>query len=88
MEQSSTLQFSGEGDSYLYISSFGSLYYWFFIVLPFFFIVFCFLRLFFSKFSVFCGPQFVFSAALCRINLIFAVFSFLFSVFCKVVVVF
>ena len=47
MEQSSTRQFSGEGDGYLYFSSFGSPYYWFFIVRPFF-IVFCFLHLFFS----------------------------------------
>ena len=46
MEQSSTRQFSGEGDGYLYFSSFGSPYYWFFIVRPFF-IVFCFLHLFF-----------------------------------------
>ena len=43
------------GDSYLYIPSFGSLYYWFFIVFPFllFFVFFIFFSLSFLC-STFC----------------------------------
>lgn len=81
MEQSSTLQFSGEGDGYLYLIFLisvlliiGSLLFFRFSLFFVFFILF-----FFSKFSVFCIPHFVFCFRLPSVGLILFLLCFLFS---------